>query len=190
METRKSAMLGDTLNRILWIGVALGLLQSMTVHADDLFQMVWRGKAYAAGSQGQIVAHPFTEKDFITRVATDNGLDPRTLVFVYRPLKHDTAVVRASDGAFIADVIQMEYKYTDVSNSKGTATVRQAFLFDEAHDSALGSAFGSEIAPRNSNGDLTSFSFRGSFQYSMPDLNTVYAGTFATGRRIRDTSGG
>ncbi len=174
----------------LRVGLALGLLQPLAARADELFQMAWRGTAYTTGSRGQIVARPFSERDFVNKVATDNSLDPHTLVFVYRPLKHDTAVVRASDGTFIADVIQMEYTYTDISNTNGTATVRQAFLFDEYHSSALGSAFGSEHALRNSNGDLTSFSFRGSFQYSMPDLDTVYSGTFATGRRVKDTSGG
>jgi len=54
------------------------------------------------------VAVQFTEQDFVNKVAQDNGLDPSTLVFVYRPDRRDTVVVRASNGAFIADVIQLE----------------------------------------------------------------------------------
>lgn len=179
----------QNLNKVGTIGAAL-LVTQLCAQADDLFQMTWRGTAYTTGSRGQIVAQPFSEQTFVKKVAIDNGLDPRGLVFVYRPLKHDTAVVRRSDGAFISDVIQMEYSYTDISNTNQTATVRQAFLFDENHSSAIGSAFGSERATRNKNGDLVGFNFHGSFQYSLPDQNTVYSGSFNTGARVRDTSGG
>jgi len=40
----------------------------------------------------------------------------------------------------------MEYVYTDVSNATQSSTVRQTFLFDEYHDSALGTAFGSNAS--------------------------------------------
>jgi len=174
----------------LKFGLILGALQPLVSHADDLFQLSWRGMAYSTGPNGQVITKPVSERDFIQKVATDNGLDPRTLVFVYRPDKHDTAVVMASNGAFVADVIQMEYNYTEVANSTDTQIVRQAFLYDEAHSSALGSAFGTERAKRDANGNLLSDSFHGTFQYSIPETGVVYSGSFTSGRRIKDTSGG
>ena len=170
--------------------MAGSVLQPLLGHADDLYQMAWRGKVFTTGANGQIVAGTISEQDFIRKAATDNGLDPRGLAFVYRPNKHDTAVVRLSDGGFVADVIQMEYSYTDVSNPDQTATIRQAFLSDEAHSGAIGSACGAERLRRNANGDLIAYSFNGTFQYALPDSKAVYTGSFATGRRIRDTSGG
>jgi len=175
--------------RIICMALPLGLL-SLSLQADDLFKLSWRGTAYTTDGNGNVVAKTATEKDFIQKVATDNGLDPKSLVFVYRADKHDTAVVDASTGAFVADVIQMEYNFTDVSNSDQSKTVRQAFLYDEAHSSALGSAFGTETAKRDSNGNLTSYSFRGTFQYSIPENDAVYSGSFSTGARVKDTSGG
>ena len=175
-------------------GVALavlvaGMMAPALTQADDLFAMAWRGKAFSNGVNGTIVSRTITEQDFVRKVAVDNGLDPKSLIFVYRASKRDTAVVRRSDGAFIADVIQMEYSYTEVKNPSETAIVRQAFLFDENHDSAIGSAFGRERTTRNKNGDLTACSFSGTFQYAIPEDNTVYNGTFTTGARIKDTSG-
>src|SRR3989442_130993 len=87
--------------------LAVGLSQPLLSQADDLFRMSWHGTVYTTGANGQVVARGFSERDFVQRVAADNGLDPRTLVFVYRPDKHDTAVVQASNGQFVADVIQM-----------------------------------------------------------------------------------
>ena len=72
----------------------------------------------------------------------------------------------------------------DVSSADGTHTVRQDFLFDEAHSDALGSAAGTERLTRGANGALTSYSFTGSFQYSKPDIGTVFTGTFFTIKRI------
>jgi hypothetical protein len=175
---------------ILKLGLILGVLQPLVSQADDLFQLSWRGVSYSTGPNGQVVTKPVSERDFIEKVASDNSLDPRQLVFVYRPDKHDTAVVMASTGAFVADVIQMEYNYTEVTNSTDTQIVRQAFLYDEAHTSALGSAFGTERAKRDVNGNLVSDSFHGTFQYSIPETGVVYSGTFTSGRRIKDTSGG
>jgi hypothetical protein len=164
-------------------------MQPLLGNADDLYRLTWRGSVYTTDASGQLVTRLATEKDFIQKVANDNGLDPKSLAFVYRPNKHDTAVVDAATGAFIADVIQMEHNFTEVSNSGQTKTVRQAFLFDEAHDSALGSAFGTETARRDANGNLLSYTFRGTYQYSIPETGAVYSGTFSTGRRVNDTSG-
>ncbi|HVV00626.1 MAG TPA: hypothetical protein VHH88_04645 [Verrucomicrobiae bacterium] len=159
-------------------------------HADDLFRMTWRGTKYSVGANGKIVAKSFSERDFVNQVAVVNSLNPKALVFVYRPDKHDTAVVNAADGSFVADVIQMEYTYTEVGATDGNRIVRQAFLYDEYHDSALGSAFGTETMKHDADGNLLNDKFHGTFQYSKPDEGTVFSGTFNTGARVKDTSGG
>jgi hypothetical protein len=170
------------LTTLLGLGVAGGLCR-----ADDLFKMTWRGTVYYIGNNGQVVAKSFSEKNFVSQIAIDNGLDPKSLVFVYRPDKHDTAVVRASDGAFVSDVIQMEYDYTDVGNTNGSKVVRQAFLFTEASSDAMGSAFGTETMKHDGDGNLTGDSFHGTFNYTM--TNAVFSGSFSTGGRVKDTSG-
>ena len=171
-------------------GIALLLVLPMSSKADDLFQLFWRGTIYTKNSSGRIIAFSFTEQDFINKVAQDNGLDPSQLVFVYRPNKRDTVVVQ-SNGKFVADVIQMEYQFTDVVNPSGSAVVRHALLFDEAHGStALGSFFGLETITRNSNGSISNDNLVGTVFYSMPDLGRVYDAHVSTGKRIVDTSGG
>src|SRR5437016_13602750 len=154
----------------LLVATLFGLFQNSHARADDLFQLFWRGTYYTKNSSGHIMALPFTEQDFVNKVAQDNGLDPAGLIFVYRPDKRDTVVVR-SNGAFVADVIQMEYQFTDVANPNGTAVVRQALLFDEAHGSnALGSFFGLETVTRNANGSIANDSLVGTVFYSKPEL--------------------
>jgi hypothetical protein len=174
-------------NRKLALVVILGLIQPIVAHADNLFRLSWRGKVYTSGPAG-VVVRRCSEKDFVQKVATDNGLDPNSLVFVYRADKHDTAVVRAADGAFVADVLQMEYNYTEATNGTATQTVRQALLYDEAHTNALGSVFGTEKVKRDATGKLIAYSFRGTFQYSVPENDMVYSGTFVAGKRVVDTS--
>lgn len=152
-----------------------------------MFRMSWHGTAYTTGANGQVSARPFSERDFIQKIANDNGISTAGLAFVYRPLSHDTVVVRISDGWW-ADVLQMEYNFTDVSNSTQTKVVRQAFLYnDEQGSTALGSAFGMETAKYDSDGNLTSDSFHGTFNYSIDGV--VYSGTFTTGARVKDNSG-
>lgn len=171
----------------LVLTIAAMLISASALQADDLFRLTWHGKAYTSGPGGVVVKN-VTEKDFIAKVATDNGLDAATLAFVYRADKHDTAVVRLSDGAFVADVIQMEYNYTEATNSTDTQTVRQALLYDEDHTIALGSALGTEKVKRDASGNIVKYSFRGTFQYSIPETDTVYSGTFVAGKRVNDTS--
>jgi hypothetical protein len=167
--------------------LTIGLLQPFLVKADDLFKMSWHGTSYTTSDGGQVVARPFSEKDFIQKVANDNGIDPKTLAFVYRPRNHDTVVVRINDGWW-ADVIQMEYSFTEVSNSNQTKLVRQSFLYnDEQGSTPIGSAFGIETAKYNSDGMLMSDSFHGTFQYSIDGV--VYSGSFSTGARVKDNSG-
>ncbi len=98
-------------------------------------------------------------------------------------------VARKSDGAFIADVIQLQYTDTDVSNTDASKTVRQSFLNDEYHASALGSAFGTETIKWDKNGNISTYSYKGTFQYSMPDTGTVYSGSFSTGSRVKYPAG-
>jgi len=173
------------------LGLASALLLTIVnaAQADDLFQLFWRGTYYTKNDTGHIIALPFTEQDFVNKVAQDNGLDASTLVFVYRPNKHDTVVARASDGAFIADVIQMEYSYTDVVNPTGEVIVRHALLFDEYHQAPLGSFFGLEIKNLSASGGLVNDSLNGTVLYSKPDTGVVYGGKIWTGGRIMDRTG-
>jgi hypothetical protein len=175
--------------RLVTAGATLfALLQLGTVEADDLFQMYWHGTYYTRNASGHIIAVQFTEQDFINRVAHDNGLDPSQLFFVYRPRKRDTVVVR-SNGAFVADIIQMENVYTDVNNPNSSVTVRHALLFDEAHQNALGSWMGLELRTYDSQGNLVNDQLTGWMQYSIPESNAVYGGQAYTGKRIVDNSG-
>src|SRR5947209_7906377 len=164
---------------------AFGQLKS---RADDLFQMFWRGTYYKNDGSGHITAVNFSEQDFVNTVAQNNNLNPNQLVFVYRPNKHDTAVVFASNGAFVADVIQMAYNHTDVVNPTGRVIVRHALLYDEAHQVPLGSFFGLEMRTPNSTGGVSSDQLVGTVLYSKPDQDTVYGAQVSTGRRINDTS--
>ncbi len=168
---------------------AAGVMQPRLAQADDLFLIYWRGYSYTTNADGTLSRTLFTEQDYVNKIALDNGLDPATLVMVYRADKRDTAVVLASNGKFIADVIQMEYTFTDVPNAAGNTTVRLAFLYDENHTAALGSACGTEFTARNSSGALVNDYFGGIFQYSYPDQGIVRYGYFATGARVVDTSG-
>jgi hypothetical protein len=172
----------------LLVAITLGLFQASRASADDLFQLFWRGTYYTKNASGHIVAVSFTEQDFVNKVAQDNGLDPSGLIFVYRPNRRDTVVVR-SNGAFVADVIQMENVYTDVNNPTGTVTVRQALLFDESHQNALGSWMGLELSSRDPQGNLVNDTLTGWMQYSIPELNAVYGGQAFTGNRVVDTTG-
>jgi len=174
---------------IVVLAAAATLISAVDSKADDLFQLFWRGTYYTKNDTGHIMAVSFTEQDFVNKVAQDNGLDASTLVFAYRPDRRDTVVVRVSDGKFIADVIQMEYTFTDVVNPTGAVIVRHALLFDEYHQDALGSFFGVETTTRNGNGALVSESLSGTVIYSKPDIGVVYGGRIFTGQRIVDRTG-
>jgi hypothetical protein len=176
------------LRTTLFLAVVVGLIPLSHAKADDLFQMFWHGTYYTTNATGHIVARQFTEQDFVNKVAKDNGLDPSGLIFVYRPDRRDTVVGRAN-GAFVADVIPMQYVYTDVNNPTGTVTVRQALLFDEAHQNALGSWMGLELRTLNAQGGLVNDQLSGWMQYSIPELNAVYGGQAFTGNRVVDQSG-
>ena len=165
------------------------LIMTSVSRGDDLFQLFWRGTYYTKNDTGHIIAVQFTEQDFVNKVAQDNKLDPATLVFVYRPERRDTVVVRASNGQFIADVIQMEYTWTDVVNPTGAVIVRHALLFDEYHQDALGSFFGLETISHNASGALANDSLSGTVLYSKPDIGVVYGARVWTGKRVVDKTG-
>jgi hypothetical protein len=172
--------------RISLAALFLAAASTLTSYADELYQLSWRGTAYRTTESGKVVMRRVTEAEYVNRAAANNGLDARTLTLVYRANKRDIAVVRRSDGAFIADAIQLEYKYTEAAKSDGSQVYRQSFLFDEYHDEAIGSAFGTERSRRDKNGGLSYFSYRGSFNYSLPENGEVITGTFFTSRKIVD----
>ena len=172
------------------LAVAAGLLQPSLSFADDLFLLNWRGTAYTTDSSGRVIARSYSGNEIVQQIAQDNGLNAADLVLVYRPNKRDTAVVRKATGELIADAQQIQYVFTDVANSAGTQIVRQAFLYDEAHyPNPLGSVFGTEKLKRDTEGNLVSCSFHGTFQFSIPETGTVYSGSFSTGKRIVDLTG-
>lgn len=176
--------------RTLWLAAVASCLFSATLaNADDLFRLYWRGTYYTTNATGHIITRSFSEQDFVNQVAHDNGLDPSTCIFVYRPDRRDTVVVR-SNGAFVADVIQMEYVWTDISNPNGSVIVRQALLFDESHQNALGSWMGLEMRSVNAQGALVNDKLTGWMQYSKPELGAIYGGQAFTGDRVVDHSGG
>jgi hypothetical protein len=74
-----------------------------------------------------------------------------------------------------------------------TRSVRQAFIFDEYHDSPIGSVVGNQSLRRNGDNSVSNVSFRGRFDFAYQDVSDgfpagVYAGSFSTGARVRDTS--
>ena len=182
---------GDMKLRIvLLLIIAVGALNPLGSKADDLFQMFWHVNCYQKAANGRIAVRKLTEQDFVNEIAQNNNLNPADLVFVYRPNKHDTAVVRKADGGFVADVIQMEYNHTDLVNPTGAIIVRHALLYDEAHQIPLGSFFGVENRRLRQDGGLANDSLLGTVVYSKPDVGQVYSGQVSTGSRVNDTSGG
>jgi hypothetical protein len=167
-------------------------LPAMAQAPYDQFILTWSGTGYTTNKNGKLTAITVSGKDFVDRVAADNGVNPSLLVFVYRAEKRDTAVVYRSNGVFLADVYQVEYTYTDVTNPPDTTTYRQAFLNDEYHTNAIGSTFGIETKAFNKDGDIIDYSYHGTFQYSMPgpptpldpEVDTVWVGSFSTGARV------
>ncbi len=166
---------------IAGLGLQVGALQ-----AQDQYLLTWRGTGYTKNTSGNITTFRVSEKDLVKKVATDNSIDPNQLALVYRVEARDTAVVWKTTGGFVADVIQLQYNYTDVANANDTSAVRQAMLNDEAHSNPIGSAFGTEKSRRDATGNLVSYSFKGSFQYAIPEDSIVYSGTFSTGKALKD----
>ena len=168
--------------------VILSLLAPSMLGARELYQLHWRGIRYKPDSTGRVVAVRYTERDIIAKCAADNGLtDLKALAFVYVADDQDTEVVLVATGQTVADIYQLEYQFTEAPNFDRSQVVRQSFLFSERYESAIGSAFGIEHSRRDINGDRIGFSYRGSFQFSLPDDGAIYSGTFSTGKRLRTT---
>lgn len=171
------------------LGTQTLALQAQAQYAQ--YVLSWRGTGYLKDQAGNIRKIRATDKDLVQVVATNNGLDPNQLALVYRVDARDTAVVWKKNGAFVADVMQVQYLYVDVSNANDTMAVRQAMLYDEAHDmTPIGSVFGTERASRDAAGNLRSYSFKGNFQYAFPEQDAVYSGTFSTGKALYDMTRG
>jgi len=167
--------------------LAAGLILPLVAAAQDdtnEYVMTWQGTEFMTGANGKIVSRHFTQNDFVEEVAANNGLNPKSLEFVYRADKRDTVVVNKSDGTFVADVIQLQYTFTDVSNAPGTTIETFSVLNDEGHVNAIGSAFGTQTTHFNKSGAVTSFSYHGTMQYAFPETNAVFSGSFSTGRRV------
>jgi hypothetical protein len=155
------------------------------------YALSWRGVGYTRNAAGNVVKMRMSDRDLVQKAAVDNGLNASELALVYRVEARDTAVVRKKDGSFVADVMQVQYVYVDVPNANGTTVVRQAMLYDEAHDmTPIGSVFGTETSRTDASGNLKSYSFRGSFQYAIAEDDAVYSGTFTTGKPLFDTTRG
>jgi hypothetical protein len=175
--------------KTLTLVIALGLIQPMSSFSRELYKLTWKGTRYTQSDSGKIIAHPYSEKEIIAKCAADNGIsDLKALAFVYVADDQDTEVVFVDTGETVCEIFQLENQVVQVPSSDGTQTVRQAFVFNEDHGQALGSAFGIERAKRNGDGGLTSFSYKGTFQFSIPEEGAVYSGTFTTGKRLGSSS--
>jgi hypothetical protein len=186
-------------NALFLLAAALVANPCSESRGADLFQILWRGRYYTTDSSGRITAHPFTERTVVKVIAQNNGLNPRDLTLVYRPGSYDTAVVFKATGQVVADYVQLPDVTLTNSNwitqvTDGTHIIKQSFMFDEYHNAPIGSVFGVERQIHNADGNLTYDSFHGRFEYAYQTATDgfaagVYTGTFATGRRIKDTSG-
>jgi len=158
-----------------------------SAHAQEQtnqFLMNWHATGYTTNSRGQIVATNINQQTLINKVAADNGLNPKDLVFIYRVEKRDTAVAWKTNGVFVADVYQMEYTYQDITNATGTTDFIESLLNDEYHTNAIGSTFGVETRSYNREGYINSYNYHGTFHCAFPEDNVVFSGSFSTGPRL------
>jgi hypothetical protein len=180
---RKSQLLG------VMLLVCGGLVQVNLAEARDIYLMSWKGTRYVTSPTGKVVAQHYSEKEIIAKCASDNEIsDVKSLAYVYVANELNTEVVFAATGQTVCEIFQLENSFTAVPSTDGRETVRHAFVFNEAHGQALGSAFGVEHAKRNGEGGLVSYSYKGSFQFAIPEDGAVYSGSFTTGKRLKDTA--
>ena len=165
----------------------IALVFSLPAMSRDVFRLSWRGTAYTTNRFGKVSARPYSQKEILDRYVADTGEDPRGLAIGYVHDEDEPAeeveIVNAADGSTVANVFQFLGGLAVTSND-GTQTRRQRFIFDEAHDGALGDMSGSERLRRNADGRIISFSYSGRFQFSIPEENTVVIGSFVTGKRL------
>jgi hypothetical protein len=165
----------------------IALIYSLPALSRDVFRLSWHGTAYTTNRFGKVTARPYSQKEILDRYVADTGENPRTLAVAYVHDEEEPAeeveIVNAADGSTVANVFQFLGGLAVTSNDGGQ-TRRQRFIFDEAHDGALGDMSGSERLRRNSEGRIISFSYSGRFQFSIPEENTVVIGSFVTGKRL------
>jgi hypothetical protein len=173
---------------ILWMAaVSSGL-------AFENVEMHWRGTVLTTNLNGRAISKPWTEKEIINLIASNfgetNKAEIRDWVLAYRFLKRDVSVIKRSTGEFIADVIQLEYNYTEFPRPDGGNDI-QVFLFQEPRNLAIGSAVGTVRLKFDVGGTITSFSFNGAFNYLDLEADAtpkwVVKGSFVTGRPLKDT---
>jgi hypothetical protein len=174
-------------DKLLIFALVFGLGSCLAAQAQEQTNevlMTWSATGYTTNAKGDIIATNLTQQTLIDKVAADNGINPKDCEFVYRVEKLDTAVVWKTNGLFIADVYQMEYIFTDVTNAADTEDICGSLLNDEYHTNAIGSTFGIKDQKHNADGYLTSFSYHGTFHCSFPENNVVFTGSFSTGARV------
>jgi hypothetical protein len=175
---------------VITVLMSLGAYPALAVR--NVFRVSWHGTAYSTDANGRVVARPYTQRDILNHYIAATGADPKSVLVAYvwddEEPAEELEIVSATDGSSIANVFQFLGGLA-VSGTDGTQTRRQRFLYDEDHGSALGNVSGAERLRRNAAGEITSFSYQGRFEFSLPEANTVYIGSFATGKRIGSPSG-
>jgi hypothetical protein len=168
-------------------GLILAYSAPPALGARDVFRVSWHGTAYTTNQNGQVVARPYSQRDIINKYAADTGVDPRSLVVAYVRDDEEPAeeleIVSADDGSSIANVFQFLGGLA-VTSADGRQTRRQRFIFNEGHRNALGDISGSERLRKNADGQIVSFAYSGRFEFNIPEVKTVYIGSFVTGRRV------
>jgi hypothetical protein len=175
------------INGLLIYGLMIGLVSCLAAQAQEQtnqFIMNWNATGYTINAAGHIMATNLTQQTLINKVAYDNGINPKDCDFVYRVEKRDTAVVWKTNGVFVADVYQMEYTFTDVTNETGSVNYCESLLNDEYHTNAIGTTFGLEEKTFNKDGYLVGYTYHGSFHCAFPEDNVVFTGSFSTGARV------
>lgn len=187
------------IRKTLTLAAAILISQATLSHAREIFYMKWRGIAYTTDGSGRIVKHHYNQKDIIREAAEDNGIyDLKALAYVYVADENNTEVVWKDTGETVREIFQFEYDFTDLTNPDGDEGVMHAFIFDEAHSSAIGTIF-ARHKTRYKKGVLKKYKFRGSFQFALSASDTqntfpysgedtVIKGTFSTGKRLDDGS--
>lgn len=165
----------------------IALIYSLPALSRDVFRLSWRGTAFTTNRFGKVTARPYSQREILDKYIADTGQDPRGLTIGYVHDEEEPAeeveIVNAADGSTVANVFQFLGGLAVTSND-GTQTRRQRFIFDEAHESALGDISGAERLRRNVEGRIISFAYSGRFQFSIPEENTVVIGSFVTGKRL------
>jgi hypothetical protein len=172
----------------LMLVAGIVLIHSWPALSRDVFRVSWRGTAYTTNQHGHVIARAYSEREIIEKYAANTGVDPRSIVVGYVHDEEEPAeeleIVDATNGASVANVFQFLGGLA-VTSVDGTRTQRRRFIYDEAHRrTALGDMSGSERLRRNADGQIVSFSYHGRFEFSFPEENTVYIGSFVTGKRL------